>query len=137
MKTILFACPQNASRARMAAAFFNALAGGGRARALAAGTDPVQTLYPDVARVMAERELDLKQTPTFQLDRTLAAQADLVIAIGGRRSAELPPGKTGDWLFADPAGQPLERIREIRDEIERRVRDLLTLGGWSGAAIVT
>jgi arsenate reductase (thioredoxin) len=115
----------------MAAALFNALADPSRARALSAGTEPGERVHPEVQAVMKEAGMDLTAAAPQRLTPELAAQADLLITMGCGEACPVVPGlRRDDWPLSDPKGQPPERVREIRDEIRRRVQQLLTSEGW-------
>ena len=131
MITVLFACVHNAGRSQMAAAFFNALADASRARALSAGTEPGERVHPEVAEVMKEAGIDLSTARPARLTQELAAQADLLITMGCGDQCPVVPGlRRDDWPLEDPKGKPLARVREIRDDIRRRVEMLLATEGW-------
>lgn len=123
---VLFACVHNAGRSQMAAALLNQLAGPGRARAISAGTQPADHVHPVVAEVMREAGLDLGGVRPQLLTPQLAAGVDLLITMGCGEVCPLVPGlRREDWPLPDPNGQPIERVREIRDEIRGRVQLLL------------
>ena len=131
MKTVLFACVHNAGRSQMAAAWFNRLADPGKARALSAGTDPGPRVHPEVEAAMREAGVDLSAAPTTKLTPELAGQAQLLITMGcGDRCPIVPGLERDDWPLEDPKGQPIARVREIRDEIRERVERLLEHEGW-------
>lgn len=131
LKTVLFACVHNAGRSQMAAAWFNRLADPGKARALSAGTDPGPRVHPEVEAAMREAGIDLSAAPTTKLTPELAGHAQLLITMGcGDRCPFVPGLERDDWPLADPKGQPIARVREIRDEIRARVERLLEREGW-------
>ena len=131
MKTVLFACVHNAGRSQMAAAWFNRLADPGKARALSAGTDPGPRVHPEVEAAMREAGIDLSAATTTKLTPELARQAQLLITMGcGDRCPMVPGLERDDWPLEDPKGQPIARVREIRDEIRARVERLLEHEGW-------
>jgi arsenate reductase len=131
MTTVLFACIHNAGRSQMAAALFNRLADPTRARALSAGTQPGERVHPEVIAVLREQEIDLAHARPQQLTVELARQAQLLITMGCGDECPVVPGVTrADWPLEDPTGKPLARVREIRDDIEQRVRSLLASQGW-------
>jgi arsenate reductase len=126
MKTILFACVHNAGRSQMAAALFNRLADPGRARAVSAGTQPGARVHPEVVAVMRELDADLSAARPRLLTDDLARGAALLVTMGcGEACPHLPGLARDDWPLDDPKGQPLERVREIRDEIQTRVARLV------------
>jgi arsenate reductase len=125
MSTVLFVCRQNAGRSQMSQALFERAAAG-RHRALSAGTTPAKHVHPPVIEVMRELGIDLSDRVPQLLTRDLARQADLVITMGCGDECPFIPGKRYlDWELDDPAGQPVEAVRAIRDEIAGRVEGLL------------
>ncbi|MGE6759662.1 arsenate reductase ArsC [Corallococcus sp. AB049A] len=131
METVLFACVHNAGRSQMAAAFFNALADPTRARALSAGTQPGARVHPEVQAVMAEAGIDLSGTLPRLLTDELARNAGWLITLGCGDACPVVPGlKRDDWPLDDPKGQPMPRVREIRDDIRARVVALLKRQDW-------
>ena len=131
MKTVIFACIHNAGRSQIAAAFFNALANPSIARAVSAGTNPVERVHPVVVEAMREVEIDLSLARPQLLTDGLAADAQLLITMGCGDACPVVPGlRRDDWPLADPKDQPIERVREIRDDIKGRVRQLLAKEGW-------
>ena len=126
MKTVIFACVHNAGRSQMAAAFFNAIADPKRARAVSAGTQPGARVHAEVVAAMREVGVDLSAAVPQRLTDELAAGADLLITMGCGDACPAVPGlRRDDWPLPDPKGQPIERVREIRDEICSRVSDLV------------
>ncbi|MBI4518530.1 MAG: arsenate reductase ArsC [Deltaproteobacteria bacterium] len=135
MKTVIFACVHNAGRSQMAAGFFNRLADPTRARARSAGTQPAEHVHPEVVAVMRELGIDLSTAQPTRLTDELAAGAQLLVTMGCGESCPLVPGlRRQDWNLPDPKGQPIERVRTIRDEIRVRVEQLITAEGWGRAA---
>ncbi len=120
---VLFLCIGNQGRSQMAHAFLERL-GGFEVRS--AGSRAGRELHPEVVEAMAELGYDLSGRVPRQLEPDAdAAWADVVVTMGcGDVCPVLPGTSYVDWGLEDPAGKPLERVREIRDEIERRVRDL-------------
>jgi arsenate reductase len=132
MITVIFACVHNAGRSQMAAAFFNQWADVTKARALSAGTQPGERVHPEVVEVMREKDLDVSGARPQKLTEELARGAQLLITMGcGDQCPVLPGLGRDDWPLEDPKGKPRERVREIRDDVERRVRELLALRGWA------
>jgi arsenate reductase (thioredoxin) len=126
VKTVLFACVQNAGRSQMAAAFFNALADPRKARAISAGTAPARHVHPEVIQVMQESGIDLSAAQPQRLTPQLAANAQWLITMGCGEQCPLVPGlERQDWPLDDPSGQPLDQVRVIRDEIRGRVQQLV------------
>ena len=129
MKTVLFACTHNAGRSQMAAAFFNALADPSKAQAESAGTEPGDRVHPEVLAVMQEVGIELSGVKPRKLTQELAESADMLVTMGCEEACPVVPGVVPvDWPLPDPKGQPIEKVREIRDEIRRRVTDLLERG---------
>lgn len=135
MDRVIFACRHNAGRSQMAAAFFNQAADSTRAHADSAGTTPGERVHPEVAEVMREVGLDLSSARPQRLTSGLAAGARLLVTMGcGEECPYVPGVEIRDWPLEDPKGKPLERVREIRDEIRKRIVDLLLERGWGRAA---
>ncbi|MFD8741696.1 arsenate reductase ArsC [Streptomyces sp. NPDC059616] len=124
--SVLFVCVHNAGRSQMAAAFLTHLAGD-RIEVRSAGSAPADTLNPAAVAAMAEAGIDMSaQTPRILTTEAVQA-SDVVITMGCGDTCPVFPGKRYfDWRLDDPAGQGVEAVRPIRDEIERRVRGLLT-----------
>jgi len=132
MDQVIFACRHNAGRSQMAAAFFNKLADPVRARALSAGTTPASRVHPEVAEVMQEIGIDLSAARPQRLTTDLAAGSRLLVTMGcGEECPYLPGLDLEDWPLEDPKGQPVERVRQIRDEVEKRVAGLVEARGWT------
>ena len=130
-KTVLFACVHNAGRSQMAAALFNRLADPTKAIAISAGTEPGAHVHPEVVTAMRELGVDLSSVSPRKLTDDLAAHANILVTMGCGEACPVVPGaERDDWPLDDPKGQSLERVREIRSEIERRVRGLLSDRGW-------
>jgi arsenate reductase len=131
MQKVIFACVHNAGRSQMSAAFFNALADPGKAVAVSAGTQPAAQVHPVVADVMREVGIDLSGARPQQLTAALARDASLLVTMGCGDECPYVPGlRRDDWPLPDPKGQPLERVREIREEIRARVARLIESEGW-------
>jgi arsenate reductase len=126
MSTVLFVCRQNAGRSQMSQALFSRAAGD-RHRALSAGTTPAEHVHPEVLTVMDEIGIDLSDRIPQLLTRRLAERADLVVTMGCGDECPFVPGKRYlDWDLRDPARQPIDEARAIRDEIAHRVEALIT-----------
>jgi arsenate reductase (thioredoxin) len=124
MAHVLFVCLQNAGRSQMSQALFERAAGS-RHTAASAGTRPAERVHPEVVGAMRELDVDLSGRRPRGLDRELAERADVVVTMGCGDECPYIPGKRYiDWDLEDPAGLPLERVRDIRDDIDRRVREL-------------
>ena len=122
---VLFVCVHNAGRSQMAAALLDHHAGG-RVHVRSAGSTPAEEVNPSVVAAMEELGLDLsKEFPKPLADEDVRA-ADVVVTMGCGDACPIYPGKRYlDWELPDPAGRRLEEVRPIRDEIDRRVRELL------------
>lgn len=131
MNTVIFACVHNAGRSQMAAAWFNALADKTKARAISAGTQPGARVHPEVLEVMREVGIDLSDRQPQLLTDELAQGAQLLITMGCGDECPVVPGlKRDDWPLEDPKGKPIERVREIRGDIKKRVEELVHAQGW-------
>ena len=123
---VLFVCVHNAGRSQMAAALTAHLSGG-RVRVRSAGSAPASEINPAVVQAMQEIGLDLSREYPKPLTDDAVEASDAVITMGCGDACPFYPGKRYlDWEVADPAGQPIERVREIRDEIRTRVETLLS-----------
>ena len=132
MDTVIFACVHNAGRSQMAAAWFNALADPAMVRAVSAGTQPGERVHPEVVDVMREAGIDLSRNLPQRLTPELASGAALLVTMGCGDECPFVPGlQTDEWPLPDPKGQPIETVRKIRDDIRRRVLELLRARGWS------
>ena len=132
MKTVLFACTHNAGRSQMAAAWFNALADAARARAVSAGTEPGTQVHPEVVTAMREVGFELGGVAPRKLTAELAASSSVLVTMGCEEACPVVPGlRRLDWPLEDPKGKPLERVRQIRDEIRRRVEELVQSENWA------
>jgi arsenate reductase (thioredoxin) len=127
MATALFVCLHNAGRSQMSAALFERSAQG-RHRALSAGSqsDPDGHVHSEVVQVMRELGIDLSARRPRQLLPQFAEQADVVVTMGCGDSCPYIPGKRYiDWELPDPKGRPIGEVRAIRDDIARRVEQLV------------
>jgi protein-tyrosine-phosphatase len=131
---VLFLCTHNAGRSQMALGFFTRLAGE-RAVAWSGGSEPAGRINPSAVAAMAERGIDISgEYPKPWTDEILRA-ADVVVTMGCGDACPVFPGRRyEDWDLPDPAGKGIEDVRPIRDDIERRVRRLLTSLGVPAAA---
>ena len=123
--TVLFLCVHNAGRSQMAAGWMRHLAGD-RVRVLSGGSEPAERVNPAAVASMREVGIDIADGhPKPWTEETLGA-ADVVVTMGCGDACPVYPGKRYlDWQLEDPAGRPVEQVRPIRDDIERRVRGLL------------
>jgi protein-tyrosine-phosphatase len=133
MDKVIFACVHNAGRSQIAAAFFNQLADRARVEAVSAGTQPGERVHPVVVDVMNELGIDLSSQKPQRLTESLASDAKLLVTMGCGDECPYVPGlKTEDWALPDPKNQPVEVVRQIRDDIMKRVSALVTSRAWSG-----
>jgi len=124
MTNVLFVCIQNAGRSQISQALFERAAAG-RHAARSAGSRPAARVHPEVAEVLAEQGIDVSANLPHRLDATDMAWADVVVTMGcGDECPYVPDTRYIDWQIDDPAGRPVERVREIRDEIGSRVEAL-------------
>lgn len=127
MATVLFVCLHNAGRSQMSAALFDRAAQG-RHQALSAGSeaDPAGRVHPEVIEVMRELDIDLSDRRPQRLSDELAEQADVVVTMGCGDACPFIPGtRYIDWELPDPKGRPIDEVRATRDDIARRVHQLV------------
>lgn len=123
--SVLFLCVHNAGRSQMAAGWLEHLAGG-RIDVLSAGSEPAEAVNPAAVEVMAEVGIDLLGRRPRRWDLADLEQADVVVTMGCGDTCPVLPGKRYvDWPLDDPAGQGVDAVRPIRDEIAVRVRGLM------------
>ena len=128
MKRVLFVCVENAGRSQMAEAFARKY-GDGKVEALSAGTMPAKEVNPVVIQVMQEKGIDLTANTPKAITRQMVQDADMIIVMGCSAEGFCPApllSKVVDWQIEDPKDKPIEKVREIRDEIESRVRKLIS-----------
>lgn len=124
-KTIMFVCVHNAGRSQMAAGFMREL-GGDRVEVLSAGSAPKDSINPVAVEAMSELGIDIANQKPKILTPEAVQQSDVVITMGCGDACPYYPGKRyEDWKLDDPAGQGIEPVRVIRDEIKARVEQLL------------
>jgi len=122
---VLFLCVHNAGRSQMAAGLLDHHAQGG-VTVRSAGSEPADRLNPAVVEAMAEMGIDIAQERPKALTTDLAETSDVVVTMGCGDTCPVVPGaRYLDWEVADPAGRTIEEVRIIRDEIDRRVHELL------------
>ena len=125
MARVLFVCLHNAGRSQMSEALFTREAGR-RHEARSAGTTPGERVHPEVVKAMNELGIDLSRRVPHKLGTEDAEWADLVVTMGcGDECPYVPGTRYLDWELEDPKGRPLEEVRATRDEIERRVVELI------------
>ncbi|MFD0165588.1 arsenate reductase ArsC [Streptomyces decoyicus] len=123
--SVLFVCVHNAGRSQMAAAFLTHL-GGDRVRVRSAGSAPADAVNPSVVAVMAEVGIDVSAEVPKVLTVEAVQASDVVITMGcGDTCPVFPAKRYLDWQLPDPAGQGVEAVRPLRDDIEQRIRGLL------------
>ena len=126
----LFVCVHNAGRSQMSAAWFNALADPAQASAISAGTNPDERVHPEVVEAMGEVGIELLGIRPQRLTAELAAAATLLVTMGcGDDCPHVPGLRRDDWPLEDPKGKPVARVREIRDDIQRRIAALVVAEG--------
>jgi protein-tyrosine-phosphatase len=125
MAHVLFVCLHNAGRSQISQALFERAAAG-RHTAASAGTEPADRVHPEVVQVMQELGIDLADRQPQLLTRELAEPADVVATMGcGDQCPVIPDKRYIDWDLPDPKGQSIEQVRAIRDDIARRVTQLV------------
>jgi arsenate reductase len=123
--TVLFVCVHNAGRSQMAAGYLQALAGD-RVQVLSAGSAPKDAINPVAVQAMAEEGIDISANAPKVLTVDAVRESDVVITMGCGDACPIFPGKRyEDWELDDPAGQGIEQVRPIRDEIRRRIESLV------------
>ncbi|MCF8027516.1 MAG: NAD(P)H-dependent oxidoreductase [Desulfobacteraceae bacterium] len=135
-KKILFACRENACRSQMAAGFARYLAGG-RIDALSAGSTPAPAVNPVMQEAMAEKGLDMAHLSPRSIDDVLSGiRPDMIVTMGcGEQCPYIAGVSYADWDLPDPAGQSMDVMRQVRDEIEHRVRQLMDNQDGSGSPL--
>ena len=124
--TVLFVCVHNAGRSQMAAGFMNSL-GAGRVEVLSAGSAPKDSINPIAVQAMQEVGIDISYNVPKVLTPEAVQESDAVITMGCGDACPFYPGKRyEDWVLDDPAGQGIESVRVIRDDIKKRVEQLLS-----------
>jgi protein-tyrosine-phosphatase len=125
MKKVLFVCVENARRSQMAEALFNKLAKG-QAVAVSAGDKPASKVDEKAVEVMKEIGIDITKQRPKALTMKMVEEADMVITMGcGADVCPVVLKRVEEWKIEDPAGKPVAKFREVRDEIERRVEKLV------------
>lgn len=124
MKYVLFVCTHNAGRSQIAQGFFEKYAPAD-VRAESAGQQPAEAVWPEVVEAMREVGVDISQRKPKKLDLEMQLHADFGITLNCAESCPYVPATVEDWEVDDPRGQSLDAVRQIRDEIEQRVRDFV------------
>ena len=123
--TVLFVCVLNAGRSQMAAGYLTHLAGD-RIDVLSAGSEPVDQINPVAVQAMAEEGIDITNAVPKMLATEAVKDSDVVITMGCGDACPIFPGKRyEDWEFDDPAGQDIDSVRPIRDDIKLRIQNLV------------
>ena len=124
--TVLFVCVHNAGRSQMAAGFMQFLSEG-KVKVLSAGSAPKESINPIAVEVMSEVGIDIANNQPKVLTNDAVQESDVVITMGCGDACPFYPGKRyEDWVLDDPAGQSIEKVREIRDQIREKVGKLLS-----------
>jgi len=125
MPSVLFVCVHNAGRSQMAAGWLRHLAGD-RVEVRSAGSAPAETINPAAVEAMAEVGIDITDQTPKRLEWETAEASDVIITMGCGDACQIFPGKRyEDWKLDDPAGQGIDAVRPIRDDIKTRVEKLL------------
>jgi arsenate reductase len=127
MMKVLFVCVENAGRSQMAEAFAKTY-GKGKVEAISAGTMPAEELNPVVVEAMREKGIDLSANKPKLIINQMVQEADMIIVMGCSAQGFCPApllNKVIDWGIEDPKDKPIEKVRAIRDEIERKVKKLI------------
>ena len=126
-KSILFVCVENAGRSQMAEGFFNKYAPKGY-EALSAGTKPISQINPIAVEVMREADIDISNQKSKELTEDMIRNSSNIVNMGCMEKESCPTlflQNLLDWNIEDPKGKPIEKVREIRDEIDQRVKELV------------
>ena len=124
--TVLFVCVHNAGRSQMAAGFMQELSNG-KVTVLSAGSSPKDSINPMAIQAMAEVDIDIANNQPKILTTEAVKESDVVITMGCGDTCPFHPGKRyEDWVLDDPAGQSIEKVRVIRDQIKVKVEELLS-----------
>lgn len=126
-KSILFVCVENAGRSQMAEGFFNKYAPIGY-EAISAGTKPISQINPIAVEVMREADIDISNQKSKELTDDMIRNSSNIVNMGCMEKESCPTlflQNLLDWNIEDPKGKPIEKVREIRDEIDQRVKELV------------
>ena len=125
VKKVVFVCVENARRSQIAEAFFNKLAKG-QAVAVSAGAKPASKVDEKAVDVMKEIGIDITEQRPKALTMKMVEEADVVITMGcGADACPVVPKRVEEWKIEDPAGKPIAKFREVRNEIRKRVEKLV------------
>ena len=125
--SILFVCVENAGRSQMAEGFFNKYAPKGF-EAISAGTKPISQINPIAVEVMREADIDIRNQESKELTEDMIRNSSNIVNMGCMEKESCPTlflQNLLDWNIEDPKGKPIEKVREIRDEIDQRVKELV------------
>lgn len=126
MKYILFVCTENSARSQMAEALFNFHNKNPKYAGISAGTNPAKTVKQGAIEAMREKGMDISGQRPKMLSADMVKKSERICTMGCTKGCPItPPDKTVDWDLEDPAGKPIEKYKEVRDEIERRVKKLV------------
>ena len=128
MKKILFVCVENAGRSQMAEAFANKY-GKDKVIASSAGNKPAERVNPIVVDVLKEKDIEVSMNKPKLITAKMAQEVDLIVTMGCNDQGVCPGPffkPTIEWHLEDPKGKPIEKVREIRDQIEHQVRELIS-----------
>jgi arsenate reductase (thioredoxin) len=126
MRTFIFACIHNAGRSQMSAAFFNQFVDPDLARGISAATHPAERVHAVVVDAMREVGIDISNAKPQKLTAELVQNAEMLVTMGCGDECPYVPGlRRADWPLPDPKGQGIESVRQVRDEIKRRILQLL------------
>jgi protein-tyrosine-phosphatase len=126
-KSILFVCVENAGRSQIAEGFFNKYAPKGY-EAISAGTKPISQINPIAVEVMRETDIDISNQKSKELTEDMIRNSSNIVNMGCMEKESCPTlflQNLLDWNIEDPKGKPIEKVREIRDEIDQRVKELV------------
>ena len=134
-RKVVFACVHNAGRSQIASAIFNHLADPARVVAVSAGTDPAPRVHPEVVTVMKELGIDLSRVRPRLLTDEVLRHATAVVTMGcGDRCPFVEGARMEDWPLPDPAGQSVDAVRSLRDDILHRVKAMVEKEKWARLA---
>ena len=126
MKYVLFVCTGNTARSQMAEAFFNYYNKNPDYFGISAGTEPAKSINLIAVTVMKEKGIDIAKQQPKAITLQMVQNSQRIYTMGCIKTCPItPPEKTDDWDLEDPSGKPIEKFREVRDEIERRVKKLV------------
>jgi len=126
VRYILFVCTENSARSQMAEGFFNFYNKNPEYRGISAGIKPAESIKPLAVQVMKEKGIDISNQKPKKLTFQMVEKAERIYTMGCTEGCvAVSPERTVEWKLEDPAGKPIEKFREVRDEVERRVKKLI------------